>query len=196
MIIAIREKDRVVVAFSGLDSWCNVAEEDYVDEENIAIRFSKSGKIFGCGALNRVCDVVLYDEEILQANITPSTIVREVVPRIKDCLKENEVALDSEGRWKNALVICDNKNIYDIDPLFGFYQADDYVCHGYSVEILKSVLDATSTLPAEERIIKAVSFASLMSKESLFPFVITDTKNKKLKKIYKGENYSECIDSL
>ena len=64
------------------------------------------------------------------------------------------------------------------------------------METLKSVLDATTDLSAEERIIKAVSFASKLHKENLFPIVITDTKSKKFRNIYKGEITDGDSDSL
>ena len=196
MIIAIKDKDRVVMACSNTDSLDGLTDMDYVDEENVAIKFSKSGKVFGFANMDRRSDMLLYDDVFMGLDITPQTIVKDVIPYIKCELKENDIPIAEDGNWQNALIICDNEHIYDIDPTFGFYEADDYVCHGYRVETLKSVLDATIGLPAEERILKAVSFASKLHKENLFPIVITDTKNKQFKRIYQGENENEHFDSL
>ena len=44
--------------------------------------------------------------------------------------------------------------------------------------------------------IKAVSFASKVYKENLFPIVITDTKDGKLKVVYEGEFENEHVDSV
>ena len=94
------------------------------------------------------------------------------------------------------MIICDNDKLYDIDPLFGLYEVDDYVCHGYRVETLKCVLDETTELSAEERIMKAIVFLSELHKESVFPIIITDTKSKKFKYVYEGEKKYEHIDSI
>ena len=196
MIIAIKEKERVVIGYSLTDSWDSLSEKDYVDEENIAIEFSDTGKVFALSDMNRRADILLYDDDFLNMEITPKNIVKELIPYIKKKLKENGKPIREDGRWKNALVICDNEHIYDIDPKFGFYEADDYACHGYKVETLKSVLDETKNLPAEERMIKAVSFASRLHRESLFPLIITDTKTKRFKHIYEGENENEHFDSI
>ena len=195
MIIAIKEKDKVVIGYSNAEAWGRLSEKDYVDEENVAIKFSEDGKLFACAEMNRRSDILLYDDEFLSKEITPKSIVREVIPYIKRKLEENDQALD-EGRWKNALIICDNDKLYDVDPLFEFCEADDYVCYGYCVGTLKSALDETKELSAEERIMKAIIFASELHKESMFPIVITDTKSREFKYIYEGEKKYEYIDSI
>ena len=87
MIIAIKEKDRVVLGYTNVDCWSRLAEKDYVDEENVAIRFSKNGKIFAFSALDGISDALCYDEEFLNLEITPRGIVREVIPYIKEKMK-------------------------------------------------------------------------------------------------------------
>lgn len=196
MIIAIKESGRIVLGYSLADSWGGLSEKDYVDEENFAIKFSDTGKVFALPDMSRRSDILLYDDNFLNMEITPKNIIKEVIPYIKNKLKENDKPIDEDGCWKNALVICDGEHIYGIDPRFGFYEAEDYACHGYKVETLKSVLDETKNLSAEERIIKAVDFASRLYKESLFPLIITDTRTKQFKPIYEGGNENEHYDSI
>lgn len=188
MIIAIKDKDRVVLGYSNSDFWSKLSEKDYVDAENVAIRFSDTGKTFAVADMERRSDILLYDDELLRMDITAKTMVRDVIPYIKKRLKENGLPIDEDGSWKNAMVICDNEHVYDINPKLYFCEAEDYVCHGFKVETLKSVLDDTTNLPAEERIIEAVRFTSKFHKESLFPLIITDTKTKRFKYIYEGES--------
>ena len=196
MIIAIKEKDKVVIGYTNLDSWGRLTNKDYVDEENLAIKFSKTGKVFACPNMNRRSDILLYDDELLNLDVSPKSVVKEIIPYIKERLNENDIPID-KGDWKNALVICDNEHIYDIGPKFAFREVHDFVCHGYrEIETVISVLDATSSISTEQRIIKAVSFASKIYKENLFPLVITDTKEGKLKVIYKGEFENEHFDSV
>ena len=196
MIIAIKEKDKVVIGYTNLDSWGRLTNKDYVDEENLAIKFSKAGKVFACPNMNRRSDILLYDDELLNLDVSPKSVVKEIIPYIKERLNENDIPID-KGDWKNALVICDNEHIYDIGPKFAFREVHDFVCHGYrEAETIISVLDATPSISAEQRIIKAVSFASKIYKENLFPLVITDTKDGKLKVIYEGEFENEHFDSV
>lgn len=196
MIIAIKEKDKVVIGYTNLDSWGRLTNKDYVDEENLAIKFSKTGKVFACPNMNRRSDILLYDDELLNLDVSPKNVVKEIIPYIKERLNDNDIPID-KGDWKNALVICDNEHIYDIGPKFAFREVHDFVCHGYrEAETVISVLDATPSIPAEQRIIKAVSFASKIYKENLFPLVITDTKDGKLKVIYEGEFENEHFDSV
>ena len=196
MIIAIKEKDKVVIGYTNLDSWGRLTNKDYVDEENLAIKFSKTGKVFACPNMNRRSDILLYDDELLNLDVSPKSVVKEIIPYIKERLNENDIPID-KGDWKNALVICDNEHIYDIGPKFAFREVHDFVCHGYrEAETIISVLDATPSISAEQRIIKAVSFASKMYKENLFPIVITDTKDGKLKVVYEGEFENEHFDSI
>ena len=196
MIIAIKEKDKVVIGYTNLDSWGRLTNKDYVDEENLAIKFSKTGKVFACPNMNRRSDILLYDDELLNLDVSPKSVVKEIIPYIKERLNENDIPID-KGDWKNALVICDNEHIYDIGPKFAFREVHDFVCYGYrKAETIISVLDATPSISAEQRIIKAVSFASKMYKENLFPIVITDTKEGKLKVIYEGEFENEHFDSV
>ena len=196
MIIAVKEKDSVVIAYTNVDSWNGYyADEDYVDEENLPIKFSESGRLYALAELNRVSDVLLSDEGFINSECTPKTIVRSYIPFIKDVSKDNFSTIE-DGYWGNALVICDNETIYDIDPQFVFCQVKDFVCHGIGVEVIRCVLDSTVGLSAKERILKAINFACKHNKINLYPIVMTDTKSKKLQVIYEGENNRERIDSI
>ena len=196
MIIAIKEKGKVVIGYSNTDFWGRLTDKDYVEEENVAIKFSETGNIFAFANMDRRSDIFLYNDDFINTEVNPKTLIRTIIPYIKEKLIENDKPIDENGNWRNALVICNKNHIYDIDPTFGFYESNDYVCHGYRVETLKSVLDATTNLPAEERIMKAVNFSNKLHKENLFPIVITDTTSKKIKCIYQGEKTDEHTDSL
>ena len=197
MIIAIKEKDRVVVAYSNADSKCNLCEKDYVDEENVAIRYSKAGRLYACDSMNFASDKLLYDDSFIEnESVNPKAIVCEIIPFIKHTLGEKKSESSKEDTWRNTLLICDGQRVYDIDSKFGFTEIDDYVCHGYREDCLKSVLDATKDLSAEDRILQAVRFTSKLYKEDLFPIVITDTNTKQIKNVYKGEKIDEYFDCI
>ena len=65
MIIAIKEKDKVVIGYSNTENWGKLANEDYIDEENVAIKFASTGYLFACADMNRRSDILLYDNDSL-----------------------------------------------------------------------------------------------------------------------------------
>ena len=187
MIIAIKEKDRVVIGYTMTDSWGKLSDKDYVDEENLPIRYTKDGKVLICCIMDRSSDKLLYDEALLNMEINPKSIVKDVIPYVKELLQKGDKRIDDKGKWGNSLTICDNEHIYDISPTFVFREVDDYVYHGCDSDEKIMVLDATKGCSAEERIIKTARFISKLCRESTFPWVITDTKSKQFKVIYEGE---------
>jgi hypothetical protein len=186
LIIAIKEKDRVVVGQTICDTNLKLNEADCANEENVPLKFNSQGTLFACFAVGRRSDVLLYDDDFLEMEITPKTIVKEIIPLIKKKMSDSVKPLDN-GKWKNCLIICDNEHIFDIDNNLYFSEITDYVCHGCSTDEVISVLDLTTSEQAEDRIIKAVSFAGKVCNENLFPIVIADTKTKTFKCVYKGE---------
>ena len=73
MIIAIKDKDKVVLGYLNADHWSSLAENDYVDEENVAIKFAKSGKTFALCESDRRADLLLYEDSFLDIDITPKS---------------------------------------------------------------------------------------------------------------------------
>ncbi|MBO7214273.1 MAG: hypothetical protein J6V66_02120 [Clostridia bacterium] len=189
MIIAIKEKDRVVVGFTN-ECWSGIfADKDYLDEDNIAIKFIGEDKIYAFANMNRASDILLNNQDFIDdEEVGAFDVPKYFIPFLKHQFKENGYSYKPDN-WDNALVLCNNSTIYVIEPSFGFYEAEDYACHGYNTEILKSVLDETKHLPAEERIIKAVSFSTKINKCDLFPLILADTKTRKFKYILKGEDF-------
>ena len=196
MIIAIKEKDKTVIGCSITDYTSGLTDKDYVDMENLPIRFTPDGKLFAFANLAASSDMLLYDDKFINMEISPKKIITDIIPYMKKKFKDNYYPLGENETWGNALVICYDGHIYDIDPRFNFYEISDYACHGYNVETLKSTLDFTAGLPAEQRIVEAVRFAGKMKKSNGFPLVIADTRTKELNYIYEGEKVDERGDSI
>ena len=190
MIIAVKDKERVVLGYSNLQSMSKFLKKDYVDEENVPIKISSNGNVFAFGRLSRESDLFLYDKTFLEMEITPKTIVREVIPYIKQRLEENGCPI-KDGEWKNNLIISADNRIYCIDTAFEFFEAYDYHVFSYSSDEFMAVLDETAEMNPEQRITNAVSFIEEIYSGELFPMVILDTKSKKIKPIYEGGLDSE-----
>lgn len=187
MIIAVKDNDRVIVGCSYSEIIISTEDGDYFNEENMPMAFLEDGKFLVMSSPFRVSDILIYDDKFLSMEVSPKAIVKDTIPYIKQALKRNNYAISKNGNWNNAVTYVDGTRIYDIDPFFGFREVDDYVCHGLDVEAVISVMDSTEGLSAEDRIIKAISFASKVKKWDLFPLIIVDTKTGEIKHVMKEE---------
>lgn len=187
MIIAVKEKDRVIVGCCYSELVIGLTEGDYINEENTPMTFLEDGKFVVMSNPSRVSDILIYDDKFLSIEVSPKAIINDTIPYIKRALKENQYAISRNGTWDNSVTYVDGTRIYDIDPTFGFREVDDYVCHGIDVNVVMGVLDATEGLSAEKRILNAVSFASKIKKVDWFPLIIVDTKTREVKHIMKEE---------
>lgn len=185
MIIVVKDQDRVVIGYTIANQFAKLASSDYKDTENFAL-VHRNDYCYGFALMDRVSDLFIYDELFLNLKVTPENIINEVIPYIKNKLTNNNKKL-KDGKWDNALVICDNNHIYDIGIKLDFNEIEKYIVHGYDEDMVTSVLDSTPNMPTKERIIEAFSFVSKLYKEDLFPIAITDTLTKEIKIIEKGE---------
>ena len=186
MIIAIKEKDRIVVGCTFAYDFDGLPISDSVDPDNLPLAITPSGRIYGFVSLMRASDLLLYDEEFKKIEATPKAIVREMIPYMKKAFKENGIPIGKDEYWKNALVICEGDHLYDIDTSFNFSEISDYVCHGIDTHVLRSVLDLTEGKPAEERIVEAIRFYDTIKRRNDFPIVITDTQTRRFTCVYEG----------
>ena len=191
MIIAIREKGKVVVGYTNADYVVYPCEQDYVDAENIPIAFTKNGLI-GLAGAGRIADVLLYDPNFLGMKLSPDGILSKGIPYLKSILYSNQLMRNAE-RWDNAMILTDGARLYDVDPYFGFTETEDYFCHAPNIDVCKSVLDETRGLPATERIFQAMKFIGDTQKINLFPYIVTDTVSRKICAIFGGKRH-EPVD--
>lgn len=185
MIIAIKENDSVVLGYSNRDLWLQLLESDHTDPENVAIKYAENGTLFAFTYTDRASDILLYNDTLMETEINMKALIRDVVPFMKEELKDARCIKD--GSFGNALIIYQNGHLYDISPTFSVTEIDDYVCHGYRASYAQGILDLTKNMKAKDRIIEAFSYFSRATNQNMFPLVITDTKTKKFKTVYKGD---------
>ena len=185
MIIAIKEKDKVVIGYTNLDFWGRLTNEDYVDEENLAIKFSKTGKVFACPNMNRRSDILLYDDELLNLDVSPKSVVKEIIPYIKE--KAGEENFISKGKWENDFIVCKGNKIYGVDGDFVLREGTDFLMFGIGRDAVKGILNATKGLPARERIAKAIDFYGETTRSNYYPIAIVDTEKFALEFLEKGD---------
>ena len=188
MIIAIKQPDKVVVACSLVDGFLLPSDRDYVDPENLPIKFAQDGKLLACTVANRNADILLYDTDFVEQSMTHDTIVSKVLPSMKESLKKGGRP-PKDDRWSGMMVVCDDQHLYQIDNSFEVSEVSDYTVFSYHEMEIYSVLDCTENLPAEERILRSVVHAESASYRKVFPVVITDTKDKQFKVFTQQDAY-------
>ncbi len=196
MIITIKEKDNVVLAYSNLNivGYFN-SDDDYVEEDNMALKVNKSGQILAFANLDRISQALIYDDHFLSIEITPQSLVRQVIPYIKNKIKQCKIPLKNSTDWENSLTVITENHIYDLTPKYVFTEINDYVYHGYRGSF-KNVLEQTKNLPSRQRILNTITFCGKIDKNILFPLVITDAKTKKIIKCFKEEDIYVDTDSV
>lgn len=193
MLIAIKEKlqegkSRVLLGITNTDFWRDMTDNESVEQENLPATFNTNGQLIAFIKMDRASDILMFDDEFLNKEITNKNIVKEIVPYIKQRFKNCNYKLNKEC-WDNILTVCDNEHIYSLSPDFIFAESDFDTVHGnhYYCNFLKQVLDNTIGEPAEERIVKAFKFCCKQTRDNCFPIVIFDTSTKQRKVVYKGD---------
>ena len=201
MIIAIKDKDRVVVAYSNNDILEKMEEKDSVDKENVAMRVLDNGTVFGFVKPGCRTDMFIYDDEFLSGDITPKYILREVIPYMKKKMADNNKPYTEKKGMNNAMIICTPDRIFEIGNRLTLLEKESFACVSWNYEeVLISVLDATEGLSPRERICKTLDFVSKKYRANFYPCVITDTKSKKFEVIANSNvilsEFSNCEDKL
>ena len=187
MIIAVKEKDRVVVAISVLRDEDILTAKDATDIENLPIKFAEDGKLIAFGKAGRIADLFLYDEYFLKAEKTPFNMIKNVIPGMMKVMKDNKIDTSDNTYFDNTLIICDNEHLYSVYPDKSFFELDDYCSDPCEDDFIRSVMDATVGQPAEERIEKTISFLKKMNLTNAYPYVVVDTKDKRFKCVFESE---------
>ena len=183
MIIGIKGKDRVVLGFA---CWAlsEVNDRDKTLEDNLPFKvFEDEGVIVACAERERSADILFADEaienEIKEGKTSYEYVVNDIAPKIYAEM-EQEHLLD-EGRWPNCFVVAKGNSLSDVTPSFFVQDVEEYLVHGYVTEYIKSFLKYNADMPVEERIVGAFRFHVKMMGEHVFPIVLIDTKNFKVK---------------
>ena len=184
MIIAVKDKDRVVVGSCNGDFWSGYTDKTLCDPDNVPIRFTEDGTLFACSHTDARSDLLLYNEELLQKEITPKSMEREISPFVKKTMEEAHFV--ENNHWGNALLVCRDNRLFDLSPTFTVSEVGDFACHGIKLHLLFGVLDMNADKDAEARIVEAYTFYERATGQRLFPIVISDTKTKETKIVYEG----------
>lgn len=176
MLIVIKEQDKIVVGFANSEWAFPYTDADAMQLDNVPVKHlaGKKDRIVAFSVAGFLPDLIRYDDEVLENPTTAEEMKREIVPMLKN-MAEHFKRVNEDGDWQNSMVVVEGDKIFDVNITFAVREIVNYVCHGYNVELVESVLDATEGLPARERIIKAVTYHARMVGISIPVIAIFDT---------------------
>ena len=177
MVVAIKEKDRIVAAYFPHHESLEETMIDPLHEENLPIRIFDDKIVLFCnGGVGADC--LLYDDELWQGEITPARLLKEVIPIIKS--RGKQYGFFGEGYWGNALVVLQDGRLMRIDPFFRVSEISDFLCHGRQPNYVNGTLLATKGEPAEQRILKATRLYGKAFRIAIEKVAVVDDQQRKI----------------
>ena len=182
MLIAVKDKDRVVVMSTITDVIRQMSSVDMVCEDNRLIKI-KDGVIYCFTSFGHIADIFLCDDKLYEFEVSPESIVKDIIPYMYKKVRHEKGFDDKpwdEPNLHNALTIIKDNRIFDITPTFYFKEENDFLIHGWNVEHIIGSLETTRGEDAEIRIGKALDLYYKINLESLRPCIVLDSKSMKL----------------
>lgn len=184
MVIALKTKDRVIVATTIVDSIDDISTCDKSIQENLPywkVRGTKDCFVF-VDELKYSADVLRFHDFIFKNITDGNSIITDVVPKMKMVLDGYFCTHDGK-EWDSRLIIVKGTKIYTIDRNFVVCEADEFAAHNYEYYI-SGAMEECPDLPPEQRILFAVNHVCEINNAKLYPLTLVDTKTKKHKVIY------------
>lgn len=185
MLIGIKEKDKVVLAFSSFDGYYPTTVDDMMRKDNVGIW--KVGNnphtIMGHGFISAESDAFRYEEHVFQGEINYDRLLHEIVPAMEEFVKEREyIGNEDKNRFDNFL-IAQNGRFFNVTPEHIVFEIDTHIVIADSMveDEAKSVLSATEGEPALDRIRKAFEFAAGTRQYDCYPIAVMDTATRKIR---------------
>lgn len=185
MIVAVKEKDRVLLGVTIADISRYISNDDLIDEENLPY-FKVRGEdcivcYAGCG-LEIEMDVLKCNDKIFRNITDGNSILQNVIPKLKEIIAPYK-GINSEGVMKYGIYIIKGDKVFYITRNFIVHDIEDFYCVG-SEDLMSGIIESLPPLCGEEKILTvAREFFKLCGIRS-FPFVILDSKTKKRKVFY------------
>lgn len=183
MIIGIKEKDKVVLAYSAFDVYASITVRDMVSEENVGLWNVKRNPhtIMGCACPSTESDAYRYENEMFHGIIDYNSLTRKIVPTMDEFAKNKEYIGDEKGRFEDLLIAQDNR-LFCVTWEHLVLEKDSFaVVGGYGVDFAKSILYATDGESSIDRIKKAFEFTAQQRQSDCYPIAVMDTATKKLR---------------
>ena len=189
MLALKKTEEGAVLGFCTRDSLIDMTAGDLTLEENVPLWKVRGEKdLYVCtGDLTFASDVLRYDHSIFKGITDAESVLKNVVPKMKELLKEASL-VSKDNRWEGPLFIIKGSRVFKISPYFTVNEIEGDTGVFYSNYIMGALEDAAELSP-EEAILYAARTTSALTGKSWFPLVIFNTKTEKKRIYYKEGKY-------
>ena len=182
MIIGIKERDKVVLAFSTFDGYSPVNSSDMVNAQNAGVWKIKHNRntIMGGAYPTAESDIFRYEDKTFRGRLDYSALADSIVPDMEELVKGLEYIGDEKGRYEEFL-IAQNDRLFHITTEHIVVEIDSsVVIGGAGDDVVSGALYATEGEPAIDRIRKALELAARKRSAECYPVCVMDTATGKL----------------
>lgn len=181
LIIAIKEKDRVVIGADTQTTSGDVYIKCYSPNNLKIWNVEKNNLVFAhCGNKRDSNIVKLIKDYEFDGELTFEAVVHSILPRIKKELDEYKYNVaDEHGNlmFDSKFIVASKNNAFLIDSNGCVLEIENYIAVGNGEDEALLLLDFTKEKKAEERIIEIIRAVSNRHLYVGSDVVIVDTKN-------------------
>ncbi len=178
MLLAIKDNNTVYVARSITSTRLKpFYTPDLIlsDNSNVWKVKGNENTLMACDYHSRDTDLMKYDDEIFQGELTFNRLIQEIVPKMKDKL-ESFGRLDNNNRFDSVFIVAQKDKIYRIDIL-GCVTEEEYAVSGTGNEVLLgSIMRTKDNTDVLSRIRDIFIDCRDFTHENVFPIIVMDTK--------------------
>lgn len=184
MLIGIKDKDKVILAFSTYDGYIPAAVDDLLNADNVGIWKIKKNPhtVMGCGFPTPEADAFRFEQDIFQGDIDYGSLTERIIPAMEDFAKGKEYIGNVNDRNEEFL-IAQNERLFEISSEHIVCEIDSFavIAEYGNEEVAKGVLSCTNGEHVLNRIIKAFEFAALTIQCDCYPISVIDTATGKIR---------------
>lgn len=184
MLIGVKDKRKVVLAYSACDIFNPVAPDDLRGPENIGLWrvIGNRHTVMGCGRPTAESDMIRYEPAVFRGELSYDRLLCDAVPAMEELAADKEYIGDDDGRYEEFL-IAQNDRLFMITFEHLVREIDDYAAISPDTELIKSVLHATEGEPALDRLRKAFDAVTREYRCKCYPITVIDTASRVLRRI-------------
>ena len=187
MVIAKKTDKGFLVGYSGTNSYMDMIDEDILLPENQAfwqVRDTDDVYLFATGA-SRGFDVLKYNDELFKRTKNGINIVRDIVPKMKELLAEND-ALINGNEWDNELILVKGKKAFTISRVFIVTEVENFLTVPRNAYV-EGGMEANKQKSPLGAILSAAKTKERMVQKRVFPLTVFNTETKESKVYYQAE---------
>ena len=191
MLIGIKDKDKVILAFSTFDGYIPSTVDDFLNADNAGVWKIKSNPhtVMGCGFPTPESDAYRYEQDIFQGDIDYDSLTERIVPAMESFAEGKEYIGNANGRNEEFL-IAQNGRLFDVSSEHIVAEIDSFaVIADYgNEEIAKGALSCTEGEPVLDRIIKVFEFSACTIQCDCYPIAVMETEKGKMRILTREHN--------